>query len=136
MSVKAGAFHYQLPVSAARTIDSRDKQRALIGALTELYEHSQNALEASVKFESAKENLATFFNDLHWRIAEFETELKRQIDEKREAVTATVSTATERIVANLPAAHQELAILSAFLTDSFSALSDIESFQKAALLRR
>lgn len=108
MIEKASAFHYQLPISAAGTINSRDKQRALIGALTELNEYSQNALEASVKFESAKENLATFFNDLHWKIVAFEIELKRKIDEKREAVTAAVSTATERIVANLPAAQQEL----------------------------
>lgn len=128
MSGKAGAFHYQLPVSAAGTIDSRDKQRALIVALTELYEHSQNAVDASVKFESAKENLATFFNNLHWRIVEFETELKRKIDEKREAATTAVSAASERIITNLPAANQELVSLSAYLADSFSALGDIEGF--------
>jgi hypothetical protein len=128
MSGKAGAFHYQLPISAARTIDSRDKQRALIVALTELYEHSQNAVDASVKFESAKENLATFFNDLHWRIVEFETELKRKIDEKREAITAAVSVASERIITNLSTADQELVALSAYLTNSFSALADIENF--------
>ena len=61
ITAKTSAFHYQLPISA-RSIDSRDKQKALIMALMELYEYSENAADASIKFENAKEKVGAFIN--------------------------------------------------------------------------
>lgn len=119
-------LHHKLPLSALASIDSKNKQKNLKSALSELGECQQSAKQINDRLESVKEVLGDFFDKFIWEMRQYQAKIMTQIDEMNLQAADTLAASMERISAFPLAAGEEIATVTSTLAEIYSSLDGIQ----------